>query len=62
MYAKNLIFFANKYRYEDETISNAIDESEEFYNQNNFAKAIDTLLDVLEYIKLSAQQNKIKFN
>ncbi len=62
LYAKHLIFFANKYRFEDENIYKSIDHAQELYNLEQYEHAIDHLLTTLEHVKDSAKANKIKFN
>lgn len=61
-YARLLIVFANKYRYEDQSIADAINLSEDYYNKGEYASAMDQLLPVLEHIKSSAAKNYVKFN
>ncbi len=61
-YSRLLILFANKYRYENESIASAIDESEKQYEIGKYTESINTLLPILQHIKLSANKNHIKFN
>ena len=62
VYARNLIFFANKYRYENDAIAKSINNSEELYKQHKYTDAIDALLPTLTYVKESAKQSHVKFN
>ena len=62
VYARNLIFFANKYRYENDAIAKSINKSEELYKQHKYTDAIDALLPTLTYVKESAKQSHVKFN
>lgn len=61
-YARALIVFGNKYRYEDESIAKNLDISQECYNQGEYSSAIDQLLPILTHIKDSASKNFVKFN
>ena len=61
-YLKSLIFSANKYRYEDKMIEDAITKAERLYQEKKYRDGIDVLYAVLEHIKNSAKINHIKFN
>lgn len=61
-YLKSLIFSANKYRYEDKMIEDAIAKAERLYQEKKYRDGIDVLYAVLEHIKNSAKINHIKFN
>ncbi len=61
-YLKSLIFSANKYRYEDKMIEDAITKAERLYQEKKYRDGIDILYAVLEHIKNSAKINHIKFN
>lgn len=61
-FARSLIFFTNKYRYESNEINVAINAAQDLYNNKKFKDSVDTLLPVVEHIKSSAASNKIKFN
>ena len=61
-YLKSLIFSANKYRYEDKMIEDAITKAERLYQEKKYRDGIDVLYAVLEHIKNSAKINDIKFN
>ena len=61
-YLKSLIFTANKYRYEDKMIEEAITKAEVLYQEKKYRDGIDVLYAVLEHIKDSAKINHIKFN
>lgn len=61
-YLKSLIFSANKYRYEDKMIEDAITKAERLYQEKKYRDGINILYAVLEHIKNSAKINHIKFN
>jgi septation ring formation regulator EzrA len=61
-YARNLIFFSNKYRHENEKIKDSISHCEQLYQENKYKEVLDKLIPVLDNIKKSAKINNVKFS
>ena len=61
-YLKCLIFSANKYRYEDKMIEEAITKAKSLYQEKKYRDGIDVLYAIIKHIKNSAKINHVKFN
>jgi septation ring formation regulator EzrA len=60
-YLQKVLFFANKYRYEDENIKKKLEMSERMIEEKKYANALDNLISLLEQIKSSAETNNVAF-
>lgn len=62
IFAKNLLFFANKYRHEDKEIEQTINHCEELYQQKKYKDSLDSLIITLNKIKESAKISHVRFS